>query len=171
MNCFQVVKVSDVGCQEKAPLHQPRFFEENSTSANNSCELMVWLGTDSPRLYFLPGQFFLETGQKKTLELRAQLMRHKDANLHLTKKCALASKKQLSIICQSKLVHIFKARQGSADAPQGCKPALGQEARHWLPKSNQPDFTIYLLCIEKHRHIKGSLAPTMLHKDANLRTG
>ena len=71
-------------------------------------------------------------------------MRDKDANL--ANSAALASKKQLNIsrICLLKPVYIFKARQSSVDAPQGCKLALGQEARHWLPKSNQPDVIIYL---------------------------
>ena len=102
---------------------------------------------------------------------KAPLMRHKDANLHLTKKCgacfhkaaqyqpdvtifvqlmrhkdANLHLKQLSIsrICLSKPVYMFKARQGSADAPQGCKPELGQEVRHWLPKSNQPCHYIFV---------------------------
>ena len=35
--------------------------------ANNFYELMVWLGTRLTQA-ILPGQFFLETGQKKTLE-------------------------------------------------------------------------------------------------------
>ena len=32
--------------------------------------------------------------------------------------------------------YIFTARQASADALEGCKPALVQEVRHWLPKSS-----------------------------------
>ena len=77
---------------------------------------------------------------------RAQLMRHKDANLHLAKKCGTGFQKaaQYQPYCLSKPLYIFKARWGTADAPQGCKPALDQEVRHWLPKSNQPDVTNYI---------------------------
>ena len=58
LNCFQVVKVSEVGCQDKAPMHQPSFrgeLEQCRDDANNSYELMVWLGTRLTQAS-LPGQ-------------------------------------------------------------------------------------------------------------------
>ena len=70
-------------------------------------------------------------------------MRHKDANLHLTKSAALASKQQLRILSKA-IIRIYivfqkmdtlRARQSSADAPQGCKLALGQEVRHCFQKA------------------------------------
>ena len=84
MNSFQVVKVSKVGCQEKAPMHQPSFskkLDKCRDDANNSYKLMVWL--DSPRL--------LETGLKKTLELGPPLtMQQGDKHACLTV-CSLAA--------------------------------------------------------------------------------
>ena len=71
---------------------------------------------------------------------------HKDANLHLAKKCGTGFQKaaqnpeqsnqaDVKLVTENKM-DTFKARQGSADAPQGCKLALGQEVRRWLPKSS-----------------------------------
>ena len=71
-------------------------------------------------------------------------MRHKDANLHLTKKCGAGFQKAAQYQPYLSIETSLHIREGSADAPQGCKPAVGQEVRHWLPKSNQPDVTIYL---------------------------
>ena len=70
----------------------------------------------------------------------ALLVRHKDANLRATKKCGAGFHKACHGICSADapqgckpaLDQAFKARQSSADAPQGCKLALGQEVRHWL---------------------------------------
>ena len=71
---------------------------------------------------------------------RALLMRHKDA--HLTKKCGTGFQKAISrmslyiCFCIERNIDIFKAQQGPVGAAQGCKPALGQEVRHWLLKSS-----------------------------------
>ena len=67
-------------------------------------------------------------------------MRHKDANLRLTKKCGAGFHKaaqcqpDVTVFfqlmpqgCKPALDQAFKARQSSADAPQGCKLALGLE--------------------------------------------
>ena len=65
VNCFQVVKVSEVVCQEKAPMHQLSF-STRSRQVQGRCEqllrVMVWLGTRLTQA-LLPGQFFVETGK------------------------------------------------------------------------------------------------------------
>ena len=85
---------------------------------------------------------FVYRNQSTYLRLdRALLMRHKDANLHLAKKCGTGFQKatsQMSLYnySLSRNIDVLKARQGPAGVPQGCKPALGQEVRHWLLKSS-----------------------------------
>ena len=87
-------------------------------------------------------QPYVHRNQSTFLRLdRALLMRHKNANLHLTKQCGTGFQKAISrmslYICfLSRNIDIFRARQGPAGAPQGCKPALDQEVRHWLLKSS-----------------------------------
>ena len=65
-------------------------------------------------------------------------MRHKDANLQLTRRLPKAAQCQpdVTVSVYRKQSTYFNARQGSADAPQGCKPALGQKVWHWLLKSS-----------------------------------
>ena len=88
----------------------------------------------------------MQTSQLRPLGW-ALLVRQKDANLHLTKKRGTGFQKAAQYPEQSNQPDVpqylfventdtFKARQGSAHAPEGCKPAFHQEVWDWLPKSS-----------------------------------
>ena len=90
---------------------------------------------DVPGLHPCGASLELEASNVEPTYLR--LDRAQDANLHLTKKCGTGFQKAAQNCEQRRTKWTqFKARQGSADAPQGCKPALGQEVLRWLPQSN-----------------------------------
>ena len=100
---------------------------------------------------------------------RAQLMRHKDANLHLTKNCGTGFQKaaqnpeqsnqaDATVIVYREPHNIFKAWQGSADAPE-CKPALDEQVR-FQKQSN-------CLSRTKWTHLRLDGSADAPHKDAN----
>ena len=73
---------------------------------------------------------------------------HKDANLHLAKKCGTPEQSNQAdvYLVTENTMDTFKARQGSADAPQKCNPALDQEVRRWLPQSSSVLIGCYCIC-------------------------
>ena len=113
-------------------------FKARAQHAPQGCKLALehWLPKSSS-----VSAVFVYRNQSTFLRLgRALLMHLKDANLHLTKKRGTGFLKAISrmslynIVFLSRNIDILKARQAPAGAPQGCKPALDQEARHWLLK-------------------------------------
>ena len=126
------------GC--KPALDQAFKARQSSADAPQGCKLAL----DQEVRHWLPKSSSVSAVfvYRNQLRLgRALLMRHKDANLHLTKKCCAGFQKAISrmslYICfLSRNIDILQARQGPAGAPQGCKPALDQEVRRWLLKSS-----------------------------------
>ena len=116
-------------------------FKARAQHAPQGCKLAL----DQEVRHWLPksssvSAVFVYRNQSTYLRLgRALLVHHKDANLHLTKKCGAGFQKAISRMSLyfcflSRNIDILKARQGPAGAPQGCKPALDQEVRRWLLK-------------------------------------
>ena len=84
---------------------------------------------------------------------RALLMRHtRMQTCTLSRSAALASKKQLRTeqsnqadvySCIENKIDTFK---GTAGVPQGCKPAVDQEVRRWLPQSSSVSARCHGMC-------------------------
>ena len=119
---------------------------------------------------------FVYREQKAYLRLdRALLIRQKDANLHLTKKCGTgfqkaaqnpeqSSQADVTVFVYREQQYIFKARQGSADAP-GCKPAPDQQVRRFHNAAQNPEQNI-CLSRAKWTHLRLDRALLMRQKPA-----
>ena len=143
----------------------PLFWEEDIASIHTESVTATWLGSDAP-LRPLGWALLVRykdanqsvtatwlvsadcTTRMQTSQLRppgwALLVRHKDANQSVAATWLVSADapqgcKPVSygvVTATWALLMRHKDANQSVDAPQGCKPALDQEARHWLRKSS-----------------------------------